>query len=76
MACERRGSSAQAAPPPANDASIDGAPIHCEGNQCSAAGDLLFTLQLWGLHWLRLHLAGAAFVLSLFNWNARRPARG
>ncbi|MGF6589974.1 glycosyltransferase family 2 protein [Pseudomonas sp. 2835] len=38
--------------------------------------DLLFALQLWGLHWLRLHLAGAAFVLSLFNWNARRPARG
>ncbi|MFJ2547717.1 glycosyltransferase [Pseudomonas sp. NPDC087612] len=38
--------------------------------------DLLFALQLWGLHWIRLHLAGAAFVLSLFNWNARRPARG
>ncbi|MET3053156.1 MULTISPECIES: glycosyltransferase family 2 protein [Pseudomonas] len=36
----------------------------------------LFVLQLWGLHWIRLHLAGAAFVLSLFNWNARRPARG
>ncbi|MER2098647.1 MAG: glycosyltransferase [Pseudomonas qingdaonensis] len=38
--------------------------------------DPVFTLQLWGLHWVRLHLAGAAFVLSLFNWNARRPARG
>ncbi|MHC6225756.1 glycosyltransferase family 2 protein [Pseudomonas sp. X10] len=38
--------------------------------------DPLLTLQLWGLHWVRLHLAGAAFVLSLFNWNARRPARG
>ncbi|PWB35153.1 glycosyl transferase family 2 [Pseudomonas sp. SDI] len=38
--------------------------------------DLLFALQLWGLHWIRLHLAGAAFALSLFNWNARRPARG
>ncbi|MBV6287011.1 glycosyltransferase family 2 protein [Pseudomonas aegrilactucae] len=38
--------------------------------------DLLFALQLWGLHWIRLHLAGAAFVLSLFNWKARRPARG
>ncbi|MFQ6573796.1 glycosyltransferase [Pseudomonas sp. UM16] len=36
----------------------------------------LFVLQLWVLHWIRLHLAGAAFVLSLFNWNARRPARG
>lgn len=38
--------------------------------------DLLLTLQLWGLHGLRLHLAGAAFVLSLFNRTARRPARG
>ncbi|HEF4762868.1 TPA: glycosyltransferase [Pseudomonas putida] len=34
------------------------------------------TLQLWGLHWVRLHLAGAAFILSLCQWNARRPARG
>lgn len=38
--------------------------------------DLLFALQLWGLHWIRLHLAGAALVMSLFNRNARRPARG
>ena len=38
--------------------------------------DPLLTLQLWGLHWLRLHLAGAAFILSLFNRTARRPARG
>lgn len=38
--------------------------------------DLLLTVQLWGLHWLRLHLAGAAFILSLFNRTARRPARG
>lgn len=34
------------------------------------------TLQLWGLHWVRLHLAGAAFVLSMCRWTARRPARG
>jgi glycosyltransferase involved in cell wall biosynthesis len=34
------------------------------------------TLQLWGLHWVRLHLAGAAFILSLCHWKARRPARG
>jgi glycosyltransferase involved in cell wall biosynthesis len=34
------------------------------------------TLQLWGLHWVRLHMAGAAFILSLCHWNARRPARG
>ncbi|VVN86102.1 hypothetical protein PS718_01504 [Pseudomonas fluorescens] len=34
------------------------------------------TLQLWGLHWLRLHLPSAALVLSLCHWNARRPARG
>jgi glycosyltransferase involved in cell wall biosynthesis len=38
--------------------------------------DLSLTLQLWGLHWVRLHLAGAAFILSLCHWNARRPARG
>ena len=34
------------------------------------------TLQLWGLHWVRLHLASAALILSLCHWNARRPARG
>ncbi|MCF4994835.1 glycosyltransferase [Pseudomonas syringae] len=34
------------------------------------------TLQLWGLHQLRLHLAGAALILSVCNRNARRPARG
>ncbi|AXO88303.1 glycosyltransferase [Pseudomonas parafulva] len=38
--------------------------------------DALFTLQLFILHWLRLHIAGAAFVLSLLNRSARRPARG
>ncbi|MGL6247122.1 glycosyltransferase family 2 protein [Pseudomonas sp.] len=38
--------------------------------------DLGLTLQLWGLHWVRLQLAGAAFILSLCHWNARRPARG
>ncbi|RON53877.1 glycosyltransferase family 2 protein [Pseudomonas frederiksbergensis] len=38
--------------------------------------DMRLTLQLWGLHWVRLHLAGAAFILSLCHWNARRPARG
>ncbi|TKJ86318.1 glycosyl transferase family 2 [Pseudomonas koreensis] len=34
------------------------------------------TVQLWGLHWLRLHLPSAALILSLCHWNARRPARG
>ncbi|MGN8276710.1 glycosyltransferase family 2 protein [Pseudomonas sp. SMV71] len=34
------------------------------------------TLQLWSLHWVRLHLAGAALILSLCHWKARRPARG
>ncbi|WP_433736041.1 glycosyltransferase [Pseudomonas putida] len=38
--------------------------------------NVCLTLQLWGLHWVRLHLAGAAFILSLCQWNARRPARG
>ncbi|WP_417539783.1 glycosyltransferase [Marinobacter sp.] len=38
--------------------------------------DLSLSLHLWVLHWLRLHLAGGAFLLSLLNWTARRPARG
>lgn len=33
-------------------------------------------LQLWPLHWMRLHLGGAALLLSLFKRDARRPARG
>lgn len=33
-------------------------------------------LQLWPLHWIRLHLGGAALLLSLFKRDARRPARG
>ncbi|MFD2645078.1 glycosyltransferase family 2 protein [Pseudomonas japonica] len=33
-------------------------------------------VQLWGLHFIRLHLAGMAFVMSLFNVTTRRPARG
>jgi glycosyltransferase involved in cell wall biosynthesis len=44
--------------------------------QSAHQGDLTLTLQLWILHWLRLHLAGGAFLFSLFNWTARRPARG
>jgi len=38
--------------------------------------NLSLTLQLWGLHWVRLHLASAALILGLCHWNARRPARG
>ncbi|MBU0811148.1 MAG: glycosyl transferase family 2, partial [Gammaproteobacteria bacterium] len=38
--------------------------------------DLSLSLHLWVLHWLRLHLAGGAFLLSLLNWTARRPVRG
>ncbi|MBA1379482.1 glycosyltransferase [Pseudomonas brassicacearum] len=34
------------------------------------------TLQLWALHGVRLHLTGAALLLNIFQWNARRPARG
>jgi hypothetical protein len=44
--------------------------------QSSRHHDPGLTLQLWGLHWVRLHLAGAALILSLCHWNARRPARG
>lgn len=36
----------------------------------------ILTLQLWGLHWIRLHLVGVVFLMSLCKWNARRPARG
>jgi GT2 family glycosyltransferase len=38
--------------------------------------DIGLTLQLCGLHWVRLHLTGAALLLSLCQWNTRRPARG
>ena len=38
--------------------------------------DLRLMMQLWGLHFIRLHLSGMAFILSLFNLTARRPARG
>ncbi|MCE0459866.1 glycosyltransferase [Pseudomonas uvaldensis] len=38
--------------------------------------DLRLTLQLWALHGIRLHLTGAALLLNLCHWNARRPARG
>ncbi|MNN63490.1 hypothetical protein D3C81_1788730 [compost metagenome] len=36
----------------------------------------LLSLQLWGLHGIRLHLVGVVFIMSLCHWNARRPARG
>ncbi len=38
--------------------------------------DSRLMLQLWGLHFIRLHLAGMAFLMSLFNLTTRRPARG
>ncbi|MEE1926165.1 glycosyltransferase [Pseudomonas sp. 148P] len=38
--------------------------------------DLRLVMQLWGLHFIRLHLAGMAFLMSLFNLTTRRPARG
>nr|WP_314494406.1 glycosyltransferase [uncultured Pseudomonas sp.] len=38
--------------------------------------DPLFTLQLCGLHWLRLRVAASAVLLSLCNRQPRRPARG
>ncbi len=44
--------------------------------QSARQGDPLLSLHLWMLHWLRLHLAGGAFVLSLLNRTTRRPARG
>lgn len=38
--------------------------------------DPLFLLQLWLLHWLRLHLGAAALVQGFFNRTAVRPDRG
>ncbi len=38
--------------------------------------DPLFVLQLWLLHWLRLHLGAVALVQGLFNRSAVRPDRG
>lgn len=38
--------------------------------------DPLFVLQLWLLHWVRLHLGAAALVQGLFNRSAVRPDRG
>jgi len=38
--------------------------------------DPLFVLQLWLLHWVRLHLGAVALVQALFNRCAGRPDRG
>lgn len=38
--------------------------------------DLLFLMQLWFLHWLRLHLGAAAMLQGSFNRTAVRPDRG
>lgn len=38
--------------------------------------DPLFVLQLWLLHWVRLHLGAMALVQALFNRCAGRPDRG
>ncbi|MGN5517423.1 glycosyltransferase [Halopseudomonas sp. Lyrl_26] len=38
--------------------------------------DPLLSLQLAGLHWLRLHLTAAGLIGALFNHSSRRPARG
>jgi len=36
----------------------------------------LLALQLWLLHWLRLHVAGLAIFLGLLHLDPRRPSRG
>ncbi|NBF08052.1 glycosyltransferase family 2 protein [Pseudomonas sp. Fl4BN1] len=38
--------------------------------------DPLFVLQLWVLHWVRLHLGAVALIQGLFNRSAVRPDRG
>ncbi|WP_185267680.1 glycosyltransferase [Halopseudomonas xiamenensis] len=44
--------------------------------QAARQRHLQLLIALWGLHWLRLHLGGAALLLALFNQNIRRPDRG
>jgi glycosyltransferase involved in cell wall biosynthesis len=52
------------------------APLGLAMRQSYRHRDPLFLLQLWLLHWLRLHLGAAALVQGLFNRTAVRPDRG
>ncbi|WP_397445340.1 glycosyltransferase [Pseudomonas chlororaphis] len=52
------------------------APLGLALRQSYRHRDPLFFLQLWLLHWLRLHLGAAALLQGLFNRTAVRPDRG
>ena len=52
------------------------APLALAVRQGLRQRDPLFVLQLWLLHWVRLHLGALALVQALFNRSAERPDRG
>ncbi len=52
------------------------APLGLALRQSFKHRDPLFLLQLWLLHWLRLHLGAAAMLQSFLNRTAVRPDRG
>ncbi|NMZ26450.1 glycosyltransferase family 2 protein [Pseudomonas protegens] len=52
------------------------APLALAVRQGLRQRDPLFVLQLWLLHWVRLHLGALAMVQALFNRSAERPDRG
>ncbi len=51
-------------------------PLGLALRQSSRHRDLLFTLQLWLLHWLRLHVGAVACIFALIDLPTRRPERG
>lgn len=52
------------------------APLVLAARQSVRHRALFFSLQLWLLHWVRLHVGGAAFILNFLNRTAVRPERG
>ncbi|ROL80116.1 glycosyl transferase family 2 [Pseudomonas protegens] len=52
------------------------APLVLALRQLRRQRDPLFVLQLWLLHWVRLHLGAVALVQGLFNRSVVRPDRG
>ncbi|MFJ7146563.1 glycosyltransferase [Pseudomonas protegens] len=52
------------------------APLVLALRQVLRQRDPLFVLQLWLLHWVRLHLGAVALVQGLFNRSVVRPDRG
>lgn len=52
------------------------APLVMAARQSVRHRAAFFSLQLWLLHWVRLHVGGAAFILNFLNRTAVRPERG